>query len=529
MQQDAREQLAQANSNELQQAWPELNAADEKQLKQAVEKVLDQINEFQGNVDDLVKESPEITRMLSEAADEFVDKALRDVTATVSDARESGGANLDQTLQRLDDVSNRIEGAQNRLDQDVREAPEASRQSLLEDASRSQDEMKKSLWEMNGYELEKSQMADFRRDAGLPNEGLVTRPEEGELFGANVSMKKLIDNIEEFANVERAGKEQNQAESGSNHRASSEEQWESLRAADQAALGERWEDLTPAAEQRLKDAFRDVGEQADTTRDAINEVIDKQGGGSQRLDQMLNQVEEEMNNARKAVTDVLQNADEQNNKVPKSVMEQLDKAEDRLAGLERQLDKVAGEKVRDVLEPSGLTEALDQYRDQLAAEVDWKKAEADRAQANRETNPGGHDLAREELRAAQDELKELDDLLNRRISGMRPDLAEVRLPQDPGEGGMRIDMTDFTHRVDSITHTAKAHAYKEAMQQAFPGADVSMFEYRSPTHNNHLGEAEEFAEALKHEVEKREAAIEARQREIVLEEEEKKRRRSSRG
>jgi hypothetical protein len=219
MQQDAREQLAQANSNELQQAWPELNAADEKQLKQAVEKVLDQINEFQGNVDDLVKESPEITRMLSEAADEFVDKALRDVTATVSDARESGGANLDQTLQRLDDVSNRIEGAQNRLDQDVREAPEASRQSLLEDASRSQDEMKKSLWEMNGYELEKSQMADFRRDAGLPNEGLVTRPEEGELFGANVSMKKLIDNIEEFANVERAGKEQNQAESGRARRA----------------------------------------------------------------------------------------------------------------------------------------------------------------------------------------------------------------------------------------------------------------------------------------------------------------------
>ena len=514
MQQDARVQLTQSDAASLQQRWPELNEADEKQLKQAFEKVSNQANELRDNIDELVKSSPDITRQLAETAREFVDDAMRDARVDVFQARQSGGENIDETLQRMEDRSKLLEGAQNRLDQDVRETPAApSRQSVLEDASRSQDDLKKTLSEMNGYELEKSEMQAFRRDAGLPDEGLVKRPEEGELFGANVSMKKLIDNIEDFAKVERADKEQGQSESQSNHRASSEEQWQSLRRADEAALAERWGELTPASERRLKEAFSDVGQQADSTRQAINEVADKQGGNSQRLDQMLNQVEEEVNASRKAVMDVLQNADEQNNKVPRDVMEQLDKAEKRMAGLERELDKVAGEKVRDVLEPSGMTQSLDKYRDLLAAEVDWKKAEADRAEANRETNPGGHQLAREELRASQQELKEIDDLLSRRISDMRPDLVEVRVQEQQGEDRMRIDMTDFTHRVDSIAHTAKAHAYKEAMQQTFPDADVSMFEYRSQTMNNHLGDAEAFAEALRLEVEKREAQIEKRRRE----------------
>ena len=513
LQQDARQELIQSDAAALQQRWPELNQADEKQLKQAFEKFSNQANELRDNIDELAK-SPEVSRELAETAREFVDDAVRDARVDIYQARQSGGENLDETLQRMEVRCKQLEGAQNRLDQDERASPAAeSRQSVLEDSTRSAEDVKKTLYEMNGQELERSEMEWFRKEAALPDEALVKRPEDGEMYGANLSMKKLIDNIEEFAKVERADQQQDQTLPQSNQRASSQEQWESLRRADEAALAEPWSELNSASERRLKEAFRDVGEQADSTRQAIQEVADKDN--SPRLGQMLNQVEEELTASRKAVTDTLRNAEETNQQVPREVMQQLDSAEKRLAGLERQLDKVAGEKVRDVLEPSGLTQSLDQYRDLLAAEVDMKKAAADQAQVNREVNPGGNDVARQELRAAKEQLAELDDLLDCRISGMRPDLVEVRLREQEGEQRLRIDMTDITHRVDSITHTAKAHAYKESMQQEFPDADVSMLEYRSPTMQNQLGEAEEFAAVLRLEVEKKLAELEKRRRESL--------------
>src|SRR5688500_15594012 len=110
MQQDTRQQLIQSDAAALQQRWPELNEADEKQLKQAFEKFSSQANELRDDIDELAK-SPGVSRELAETAREFVDDAVRDARGDVNRARRSGGENHDETLQRTEDRCKQREGA----------------------------------------------------------------------------------------------------------------------------------------------------------------------------------------------------------------------------------------------------------------------------------------------------------------------------------------------------------------------------------------------------------------------------------
>ncbi len=513
---DELQRLARQDAASLEEHWPELNKEAEKALKQDFSEIADKADDARQAIDNFARQAKDADPQQIEQAKRAVDEEMRGARRDVNDAREQAQANgempqrVEQQMDRRFDKLADIEESFGKQASDF--VAQSRKQSILENEKLDGSALKKELWEMSGHELEKSLLADFRKEAGLPDEALVFRDDDSQMVAANLSMKKVIDNINKLVQDEGVDAGNKALPDDPSRRAASTEQNERLRRHDDAGLEQRWPELNEKAENKLKDAFRQVREQADAARAAIDEAAAQPDANAQRLDSMRKLVDDEMRLARDDINKARESADAKQN-VPADLMKRFDVREDRLERLERNLTEEEGSKVSDVLEKAGLAEIVDRHRATLRENVEFREEEASRAKANREVNPGGYDLARAELRAAKDELRELDNLLDRKAPAMRPDLVEARREERDGQERLRIDMTDFTHRVNSVAHTIKAQVYKEAMEKAFPDADVSMFEYRSPTMNQMMDDRKEFAERLAKEVEAREQEIERRRRE----------------
>jgi hypothetical protein len=495
----------------LSQRWPELSAREEQDLKESFRNIAEQARRTRSAIENYERQVPGANNDYVSDARCMVDEEMRgtrnDVTEALERAKGEGGQIAPDIEERMNMRQEALAHLEKSITRDTVNAIEnRSRQELID--QNENPNMKKALWELSGRELENRELADFRREMGLPDEALVVREGNSELIAANLSLKKVIDNIKMMIEDESADASARNQQN--DVRAVSSTEQRLLQRQDDAALAERWPELKQADENQLKQTFREVSEQAEQTRQAIATAEKEAGPGSSQLQEMRRQVDEEMRLARRDVVEARELAENSNGKLSSEVRDRLSERSDRLEQLEREAKKGAGETVRAYLEDAGLEEAASRHRAILADNVVFLEHEFERAEAIEEAR----DRAAAKLRLAKEELNDFDKLLQQHVLSMRPDLVEARLEGHRNEERLRIDMTDISHRVGEVEHTIKAEIYREAMAKAFPAADISMYEYRSPT-SNMLLDRKEFAERLERILEAREEEIRRRREETI--------------
>jgi len=498
----------------LEQRWPELQELAEHALKRDFGEIAEKADDARRAVEDVARQVEGAGQDRMDDARRMIDEEMRGARRDVLEARQAAWEGTREVPaeveQRMDERYDRLAALEETFTQRAAELPDGQRrESVLTDRRLDDADLKRELWELSGRELQNRELSDFRRRQGLPDESVVFREDEQRMVAADVSLKRVMDNVRKLT-AEEAQDTGASAREGESQRVLSDEEQQRLQRSDGAALAQRWPELTPAAENRLKEAFRGMSEQADRTREALAVAEREADPDVPRLQSLRRLVDDEMRLARRDVVDAREKAEGADGRLSREARERLEAREQRLSRIERDLNAETGESGRRYLENAGLAPAVDRHRELLKDEVSLQRQEMFRAEANREVNPSEYDVARERWRAASQELRDLDALLATHVPSMRPDLVEARIEERRDEERLRIDITDFTHRLNSVDHTIKAHIYREAMQRAFPEAEVSMFEYRSPSENTMVDSADEFAVRLNRVLEAREAELRTR-------------------